>query len=98
MLSIQIFYLRMQNKLSQAQLAKQLNISPSALGMYEQGRRVPSLDILIKLSEYFHVSLDYLITGSEFSESLPHLRTPETCPCTTCYWKECIKNTPSPDD
>ena len=63
MLSIQISYLRMQNNLSQAQLAKLLNISPSALGMYEQGRRVPSLDILIKLSEYFHVSLDYLITG-----------------------------------
>lgn len=92
MLSIQISYLRMQNKLSQAQLAKQLNISPSALGMYEQGRRVPSLDMLIKLSEYFHVSLDYLITGSEFSEPppQPYLRTPETCPCTTCYWKKCI--------
>jgi transcriptional regulator with XRE-family HTH domain len=31
--------------------------------MYEQGRRVPSVDILIALSEEFGVSLDYLLSG-----------------------------------
>ena len=86
MLSIQLINLRKQNKLSQSQLAKELNISASALGMYEQGRRMPSLDILVRISEYFHVSLDYLITGSEFQAK--HQRAPKTCPCNSCYWKE----------
>lgn len=91
MLSAQIVKLRTQKKLSQAQLAKELCISPSALGMYEQGRRVPCLDILMMLSNYFHVSLDYLITGSEFSHPEPQetCRVPEECPCSTCFWKEC---------
>lgn len=92
-LSTQILNLRKQRKLSQSQLAKELNISASTLGMYEQGRRMPSLDILIKLSAYFHVSLDYLITGSEFPNSTlqAKMRSPETCPCNSCYWKEYLK-------
>ena len=48
--------------LTQLQLARELNISPSAVGMYEQGRRTPDLETLIALSKLFHVSLDYLIT------------------------------------
>lgn len=51
--------------LTQLQLARELNISPSAVGMYEQGRRTPDLETLIALSKLFHVSLDYLITGEE---------------------------------
>lgn len=66
MLSCRIAQLRRCAGLSQSQLAHQLHITPSALGMYEQGRRTPSLEILILLSEIFNVSLDYLITGSAF--------------------------------
>lgn len=93
MISAQIVKLRAQYKMSQAQLAKELCISPSALGMYEQGRRVPGLDILVKMSKLFHVSLDYLITGTEFSPSglQKAMRTPESCPCSTCFWKEFVK-------
>ena len=90
MLSVQIANLRTQNRLTQAQLAKKLCISASALGMYEQGRRVPSLELLVKMAQYFHVSLDYLITGSEFTPQ-PDSRTSEKCPCSTCLWKECAK-------
>ena len=66
MLSKQIAQLRKNIGMSQAQLAKQLNISPSTIGMYEQGRRVPALDMLITMANLFNVSLDYLVTGSEF--------------------------------
>lgn len=51
--------------LTQLQLARELKISPSTVGMYEQGRRTPDLETLIALSRLFHVSLDYLITGEE---------------------------------
>ena len=87
MLSIQIMHLRTQHNLTQAQLAKELCISTSTLGMYEQGRRIPGLDIPVKLSDYFHVSLDYLIAGSD-SLKAAHLHLSQACPCSTCYWKE----------
>lgn len=93
MLSDRILFLRKKAGITQAQLAKELNISPSAEGMYEQGRRVPSLEILIRLSRIFDVSLDYLITGSEFTPSSSKVeikRIPENCPCSSCYWKEYI--------
>lgn len=45
-----------------------LCISREALSYYENGKRSPDTDMLIKLSEYFHVSIDYLITGKEFHE------------------------------
>ena len=65
MLSNQIMILRKAAGMSQSQLAKKLNIGPSAVGMYEQGRRTPAVDILIKMANLFEVSLDYLITGKE---------------------------------
>ena len=65
MLSKQIVQLRKKKGMSQSQLAKALGISPSAIGMYEQGRRVPTLDIIIAMAQLFEVSLDYLLTGTE---------------------------------
>lgn len=45
-----------------------LSISREALSLYENGKRNPSLDMLVALSKYFNVSIDYLITGSEFEK------------------------------
>ena len=63
MLGARIAALRRQAGLSQTQLAERLKISPSAVGMYEQGRREPSLETVILLAEIFGVSTDYLLTG-----------------------------------
>lgn len=63
MLGTRIASLRQGRGLSQAELARRLNISTSAVGMYEQGRREPSVDTLIALSQEFGVSLDYLLSG-----------------------------------
>ena len=56
--------LRRQAGMSQAELARQLGVSPSAVGMYEQGRREPSSDVLVQLGKIFGVSVDYLLTGT----------------------------------
>ncbi len=56
--------LRREAGMSQAQLAQALQISPSAVGMYEQGRREPSADTLVELSRIFSVSVDYILTGA----------------------------------
>ncbi len=63
MLGTRIASLRQSRGMSQAELAKQLHISASAVGMYEQGRREPSVDTLIALSKTFGVTLDYLLSG-----------------------------------
>lgn len=87
MLACRITQLRRHLGLSQSQLAQQLHISPSTLGMYEQGRRTPSIDILVQLSKIFNISLDYLITGSEYpsndgeTNTFPAL---PVCPCCKC--------------
>lgn len=66
MLGRRIAVLRYKAGISQAELARRLNLSPSTIGMYEQGRREPPVDILISLSNEFNVSLDYLLTGKDY--------------------------------
>ena len=63
MLGQRIGALRRGQGLSQAQLAERLGISASALGMYEQGRREPSGEMLVALAREFGVTTDYLLTG-----------------------------------
>ena len=63
MLGQRIALLRRQAGWSQAELAARMGISASAVGMYEQGRREPSVDALVTLAELFGVSTDYLLTG-----------------------------------
>ena len=63
MLHKQIELLRRKNGWSQAELARRLHISPSSVGMYEQGRREPSISMLLALSKEFGVTIDYLVTG-----------------------------------
>lgn len=63
MLGSRISFLRRGLGMSQAELARELNISASALGMYEQERRNPPQDVLVALSRKLHVSIDYLLTG-----------------------------------
>lgn len=65
MLGKRIANLRRRVGLSQAELAGRLHISPSAVGMYEQGRREPPRDVLVNMAREFGVTVDYLFTGRE---------------------------------
>ena len=57
---------RKSKRLNQLKVATDLNISRESISYYENGQREPSLDLLVKMSEYFNVSINYLITGKEF--------------------------------
>ena len=50
MLGARIALLRRQRGMSQKELAARLGVSPSAVGMYEQGRREPDCAGLLKLA------------------------------------------------
>lgn len=60
-----IVSLRNEKNITQSQLAEELNISPSAIGMYEQGRRKPSYELLEEICDYFNVDMDYLMGRSD---------------------------------
>lgn len=57
--------LRKEKKMTQKDLAELLRVSPSTIGMYEQGRRDPDTDIVKFLADYFEVSIDYLLGRSD---------------------------------
>ncbi len=58
--------IRKQRGYSQLKVAMDLAISREALSYYESGKRSPDIHMLLRLSAYFDVSIDYLITGAEF--------------------------------
>ena len=60
--------IRKQKKYSQLKVAMDLAISREALSYYENGKRSPDVNMLIRFSEYFNVSIDFLITGKEFQQ------------------------------
>ena len=63
MMGSRIAALRRERGLSQAELAAAIRVSPSALGMYEQGRREPSADTMVALARALDVTTDFLLTG-----------------------------------
>lgn len=53
--------LRTDNKMTQGQVASRVGVAISAISSYESGVRLPSYNVLIKLSRLFHVTTDYLL-------------------------------------
>lgn len=58
--------IRNHKRLNQQKVAYDLHISRESLSYYENGKREPSLELLLEMSRYFNVSINFLITGEEF--------------------------------
>ena len=58
-------YLRIKKNLTQKQLAETFNITERGYQNYEIGKSTPNFHVLIALSDYFDVSLDYLVGRSD---------------------------------
>ena len=76
-LSEKLYELRKKSGLSQEQLAEQLGVSRQAVSKWESGKAVPESDTLISISQYFNVTLDYLMKENE-SVSEPVTEKEET--------------------
>ena len=59
--SIKLKELRESKNLSQENLAKELKVSRGKVGHWETGRTEPSLEELVKISNFFNCRLDYII-------------------------------------
>lgn len=69
MIGTRIKELRKKRKITQIELSEYLNISQSTLALYESQKRAVSIDTLIKISQFFNVTTDYLLGISDISDS-----------------------------
>ena len=58
-------YLRIKNNVSKATLVKYLNIRRQTYYAYEDGKVIPSMDKIIKLADFYSVSLDFIVGRTE---------------------------------
>ena len=65
MLSLNIKNLRKSHNLSQVELAKKLSVTKQAVSNWENNNIQPSIDMLVKIADYFLVSTDYLLDRND---------------------------------
>jgi transcriptional regulator with XRE-family HTH domain len=53
--------LRTEKNLSQAQLAKEIDVTQPAIAYWETGKKIPNAQAIITLAQYFGVTTDYLL-------------------------------------
>lgn len=66
--SMRLKELRKSRKLNQVDLGKIAGITSKQIQRYESGESEPTLSVLVRLSDYFDVSLDYLVGRSDVRE------------------------------
>lgn len=64
-IALRIKELRMSSRLSQQQVAKKLFITQAAYSLIETGRNMIAVDHVIRLSEFYQRTTDYLLLGKE---------------------------------
>ena len=63
--------IREDNDIKQKDIAKYLHVSQNTYSQYETGARQPSLEMLIKLAEFYFVSVDYILGLTDNPEPYP---------------------------
>jgi len=63
-----IMTLRKDLSLTQFELSEELYVTPQAVSKWEKGKSIPSIEILIELTNFFHISIDFLLDDTEIIE------------------------------
>lgn len=93
MLGDRLKKLRAARGLSQQELSDKLNITRGTYAHYEVNKRQPDYETLKKISDFFNVSIDYLITGNEFTNSPDEMWKEFLDPKTQIFFKD-LQNAP----
>ena len=72
--------LREENKITQEELAQKLDLSKGIISLYEKEERKPSLEVLVKMSEIFNCSIDYILCKSNIQIETTNNNTFYMCP------------------
>jgi transcriptional regulator with XRE-family HTH domain len=57
--------LRKKNRITQKELAAALHISQTSVSKYERGESEPDLEMIIKMSDFFGVTIDEFVRGTK---------------------------------
>ena len=60
--------LRRQQHITQLKMAMDLHMSQNTISRYETGEREPGVAELIRIADYFHVSIDYLVGRTDIPQ------------------------------
>lgn len=60
--------LREDNELTQREIAEKLYIAKKTYERYENNERIPSIDFMIRLADFYNVSIDYLCGRTDKKE------------------------------
>ena len=60
-----IFELMNHSCINAAQLTREASLTNGLVTQWKQGKQKPSIDAMVKIADYFKVSVDYLLTGQE---------------------------------
>ena len=82
MFSEKLKELRREQNVSQENLGKVLGYSRTAISAYELGRNEPSFSELIKIADFFNVSIDYLLGRTNKPQENNHAKKTEGIPLT----------------
>lgn len=63
--SERIIQIKSERKILQKDIASNIGLSLRAYQYYEKGQKEPTLSVLVRLADYFDVSLDYLVGRSD---------------------------------
>ncbi|MBQ7774420.1 MAG: helix-turn-helix transcriptional regulator [Lachnospiraceae bacterium] len=74
-LGSKVVALRKQRNVCQKALASYLHVSISTISNYENDVHEPDLPTLVKLADYFDVSIDYLLNRTEYAYPISSLDT-----------------------
>ena len=59
---------KLRKERSQYRIAKDLGTDQQVLSRYERGERTPDAEMLLRIADYYRVSVDYLLGKTEISE------------------------------
>ena len=60
--------LRRSRRITQLKLAMDLNLTQNTVSRYETGEREPGIAELVRIADYFHISVDYLLARTDNPE------------------------------
>ena len=77
MLGQKIKQLRLDNDITQKELADFLGVTPKAISFYELGQRMPSPEMILKMANKFNVTTDFLLGNEEIPSQDGYYLDPE---------------------
>ena len=74
-LSEKLYHLRKEKKVTQLELAEELNVSRQAISRWEMGESYPSVENLLQIGRFYDVSVDYLVNDDYIMDE--NMKMPE---------------------